>query len=52
MVIELLELLEAAGAAANELVRLRESLLEVVNDPAHRRVTIPLREVAALLQAK
>lgn len=51
-VTELLELLEAAGAAASELVRLRERLLEVLNDPGHRTVTIPLRDVAALLQSR
>jgi hypothetical protein len=49
-VIELLELLEAAGAATSELARLRERLLEILNDPSHRTVTIPLREVAAILQ--
>lgn len=51
-VIELLELLEAAGAAASELARLRGRLLEVLNDPARRTVTIPLRDVAALLQSR
>lgn len=51
-VIELLELLGAAGAAAGELTRLRERVLEVVNDPTQRTVTIPLRQVAALLQSE
>ena len=48
-VIEMLELLEAAGAAAAELSRLRERLLGIVNDPGQRTVTIPLGEVAAIL---
>lgn len=51
-VIELLELLEAAGVAVGELTRLRERVLEVVNDPTQRTVTIPLRQVAALLQSE
>jgi hypothetical protein len=51
-VIELLELLDAAGPAASELSRLQERLLTILNDPAHRTVTIPLRDVAALLQAR
>lgn len=50
-VTELLELLEAAGAAASEIARLRKSILEILNDPSHRMVTIPLRDVAALLQS-
>jgi hypothetical protein len=51
-VIELLELLQAAGVAAGELTRLRERVLEVVNDPTNRTVTIPLRQVAAVLQSE
>ena len=50
-VIELLELFEAAGAAGGELSRLRERLLRILNDPAQRMMTIPLREVAAILQS-
>jgi hypothetical protein len=49
-VVELLELLEAAGAATSELTRLRERLLEILSDPTHRTDTIPLREVASILQ--
>ena len=49
---ELLELLDAAGAAAGELARLQQRLLSILNDPAHRTVTIPLRDVAALLQSR
>ena len=51
-VFELLELLNDAGAAAGELARLQERLLGILNDPAHRTVTIPLRDVAALLQPR
>lgn len=49
-VIDLLELLTDARDAAGELDRLRERLLELVNDPAHRTTVIPLRELAALLR--
>ena len=51
-VIELMELLEVAGSAATELVHLRQSLLDLLNDPTHRTVTIPIREVAVLLQRR
>ncbi len=51
-VIELLELLEAAGGIAGEFDRLRARLLEVVNDPTHRVLTIPLRDVAAVLNPR
>lgn len=49
-VIELLELLEDAGATADELARLRRRLLELVNDPTHRTAVIRLRDVADLLR--
>lgn len=46
---DLLELLEGSARAIRELGDLRRRLLEVVNDPSRRSVTVPLREVADLL---
>lgn len=48
---ELLELLEDTAQAIREFGDLRRRLLEVINDPSHRSVTLPLREVAAILRA-
>jgi hypothetical protein len=46
---DLLELLEGSARAIREFGDLRRRLLEVINDPSHRSVTVPLREVAGLL---
>jgi hypothetical protein len=46
---DLLELLEGSARAIREFGDLRRRLLEVINDPSHRSVTVPLRQVAALL---
>lgn len=48
---ELLELLEGTAQAIRELGDMRRRLLEVINDPLYRSVTVPLREVAAILRA-
>lgn len=45
----LLELLESSGRVIREFGDLRRRLLEVINDPSRRSVTVPLREVAAIL---
>ena len=46
---DLLELLEGSARAIREFGDLQRRLLEVINDPSHRSVTVPLRQVAALL---
>lgn len=47
---DLLELLEASVQSIRAFSNLRRQLLEVINDPSHRSVTIPLSEVAAILR--
>jgi hypothetical protein len=46
----LLELLEGSVQVIREVSDLRRRLLEVINDPSRRSVTVPLREVAAILR--
>jgi hypothetical protein len=47
----LLELLEGSARVIREFGDLRRRLLEMINDPSHRAVTVPLREVSAILRA-
>lgn len=47
---DLLELLEGSARAVREFGELRRRLVKVINDPSSRSVTVPLREVAALLR--
>jgi hypothetical protein len=46
----LLELLESSARVIREFGSLRRRLLEAVNDPSRRSVTVPVREVAAILR--
>jgi hypothetical protein len=48
---KLLEVLEGTAEAIRELSYLRRQLLDVINDPSHRSVTVPLREIAAILRS-
>ena len=47
---DLLELLEGSARMIREFGDLRRRLLEVINDPSRRSVSVPLREVAAILR--